>query len=240
MQARQGRLAAHLHDFELAHHRVALHALAQPDQAVGHGEDRVRVVLVGVFADQEGGGLPAGHVHAQLLHELLQCVVWIDVRIARALVRQHDRTERIDKHQGRVEVLHLGQDARQHHVQVTGQRFFGQVDKAHPAVNRLGIEKIELLLVTQHLQRWLAQHGEVQRRPLRRGQREHDLVRQGGFAAARRAGQQIERKLGQPDGDFAAAHRDMSCAGLPLEIGGQTVRNKRSVSEGPISDRTRA
>ena len=34
-------LAAHLHDLHLAHHRVALHALAQPDQPVGDGEHRV-------------------------------------------------------------------------------------------------------------------------------------------------------------------------------------------------------
>ena len=72
VQARQRRLPAHLHDLHLAHDRVALHALAQPDQAVGHGEHRIGIVLGEVLADQESRGLPARHQHAELLHELLQ------------------------------------------------------------------------------------------------------------------------------------------------------------------------
>ena len=75
VQPGQRGLAAHLQDLHLAHHRIAQHALAQPDQAVGHREHRVGVVLVEVFTEQKGGGLPGGHQHAQLLHELLQSVV---------------------------------------------------------------------------------------------------------------------------------------------------------------------
>lgn len=44
-------------------------------------------------------------------------------------------------------------------------------------VGQLGrVEEEELLLVTKHLQGRLAEHGEVQRGPLRSGIGEHDLM----------------------------------------------------------------
>ena len=221
-------LPAHLHDLHLAHHGVALHALAQPDQPVGHREHRVGVGLGEVLADQEGRGLPARHQHAELLHELLQVVV----RVALGLAREHHGTEGVDEDERRTVRFDLGDDAAQHLVEVARQGVVRQVDEANRAVDRLAVEEIELLLVAQHLQRRLAQHREVQRGALRRRQREHHLVRQRRLAAAGRARDEVERELrqsaaehlvqarhagGQAVDRHFGGHGEVSCAGGPLE-----------------------
>ena len=47
--------------------------LVEPEQPVGHGEDRVVAQLaLDVLADQERGGLPTGQVQRQALDEALQ------------------------------------------------------------------------------------------------------------------------------------------------------------------------
>jgi hypothetical protein len=90
------------------------------------------------------------------------------------------------------------------------------------------VEEVELLLVAQHLQRRLAEHGEVQRRALGRGQREHDLVRQRGLAAAGLAGDQVERELRQ------AAAEHLVQAG---HAGGQAV-DGRFAARGGVEARS--
>ncbi len=62
-----GRLAAHFQNLHLAHHRIAVDALLQRQQAVGHREDRDGFALRQIFPDQEGGGLPAAQLYAELL-----------------------------------------------------------------------------------------------------------------------------------------------------------------------------
>ena len=57
-------------------------------------------------------------------------------------------------------------------------------------------KNVELLLVTQHLQRRLAEDGEVQRRALGSRVREHELMGKCRLAAAWFADNQIERVLG--------------------------------------------
>jgi hypothetical protein len=54
-----------------------------------------------------------------------------------------------------------------------------------------------LLLIAQHFQSGLAQHGEIERWFLRRRVREADLMRQRGFAAPGRAGYDVKGKLRQ-------------------------------------------
>ena len=226
VQPRQCRLTAHLHDLQLAHHGVALDALAQPDQPVGHREHRVGIGLVEVFADQEGRGLPAGHQHAQLLDEQLQA----GARTAPALAGKDHRTERIHEDQPGVAGGDLVGDALEYLVEVAAHGVLGQADEAHAVVDGLGFEEVELLLVAQHLQRRLAQHSEIDRGALWRGQREHDLVRQRGLAAARLAGDEVERELrqaaaehlvqarhagGQAVDDRFGGHDEVSCAGEP-------------------------
>src|SRR5207244_3619881 len=72
VQAGDRRLAAHFHDLYLAHHRIAIDALIQPEQAVRHGEDRILLTFRWlVFADEERRRLPSRQTQAQLLHEAL-------------------------------------------------------------------------------------------------------------------------------------------------------------------------
>jgi hypothetical protein len=53
-------LPAALHHLHLAHHAVAVQALVQGDDAISHGEHESPLGSASGFAQQEGGGLPAG------------------------------------------------------------------------------------------------------------------------------------------------------------------------------------
>ena len=87
--------------------------------------------------------------------------------------------------------------AGQHGLEAVLEQLGSEVHEAD-AVEDLGlVEERELLLVAQHLERRLAEDGDVQRRPLGGRGREHDLVRERRLAAAGPAGDQVERELGQ-------------------------------------------
>ena len=58
------------------------------------------------------------------------------------------------------------------------------------------VEEGELLLVAQHLERRLAEDGEVERGLLARGIGEDDLMRERGLAGARLAHDDVEGVLG--------------------------------------------
>ena len=60
------------------------------------------------------------------------------------------------------------------------------------------VEEAELLLVTQHLQRRLAEHREVQRLPVGCRVGEHELVRQRGLPCSRLPDDDVEGSSGQP------------------------------------------
>ena len=72
----------------------------------------------------------------------------------------------------------------------------------------LGVEERHLLLITQHLERGLTDHREVERRALGSGVGERELVNQGGLAGARRTGHQVERILGQTTTEHLVQTRD--------------------------------
>ena len=133
-----------------------------------------------------------------------------------------DRAEGIDEHQPGADRLDFGRDPLEDGVQVAGQRDIGEIDEVHRAADRAGVEVVELLLVAQHLQGRFAEHGEVQGRPLRRRQREHHLVRQGGLPAAGRAADQVERILRD------AAPEDLIQAG---DAGNQAIESPRFAHE---------
>ena len=59
------------------------------------------------------------------------------------------------------------------------------------------IEEGELLLIAQHLDGGLPQHGEVQCRPIGGGIGKYDLMRERGFAASRGASDDVEGVLRQ-------------------------------------------
>ena len=95
---------------------------------------------------------------------------------------------------GRLDLLDDGIEDR---AEVLVQDDLAEVDEADRSVHLGLVEERELLLVAQHLDGRLAQHGEVQRRPLRGGVGEHDLMRQRGLAASGGAGDDVEGELGQ-------------------------------------------
>jgi hypothetical protein len=115
----------------------------------------------------------------------------------RQLSLSHHGAERIhddDAGAGRLDLLDdLGQDG----VQIVVEHDLAEVDEANRAVQLVRVEELELLLVAQHLDGRLAQHGEVERGALERGVGEHDLVRQRGLAAARSARDDVEGKFRQ-------------------------------------------
>src|SRR6266849_5358578 len=70
VQAGDRRLAAQLHDLHLAHHRIAIDALIQPEEAVRHGEDGIVLAFRQlVLADEKRRRLPSRQAHGQLLYE---------------------------------------------------------------------------------------------------------------------------------------------------------------------------
>src|SRR5688572_19758791 len=86
VQPWNGRLAAHLQHLHLAHHRIAIHALIEPQETIRYGEDRVGLALARlIFAHQERRRLPPGELKRELLDEVLQIEV-----AARAAVRCMD------------------------------------------------------------------------------------------------------------------------------------------------------
>src|SRR5512141_793686 len=77
------------------------------------------------------------------------------------------------------------------------QDFFTQVYEPDRLIDLFEIEEGKLLLVSQHLYRWLAEHREIDRAPVRTCQREHDLMRKRCLARTRRSGNEVEGKVGQ-------------------------------------------
>src|ERR1700728_199694 len=65
------RLAAHFQDLDLSDHRIAVDALIEGDQTIGHREYRVWIAFCQILLNQEGGSMPAAQVYAKLLNELL-------------------------------------------------------------------------------------------------------------------------------------------------------------------------
>ena len=162
VQPRDGRLAPELHDLQLPHDRVPLDLLVQPEEPVGHGEHGVVADLpLGVLPDQEGGRLPARQVEGQPLDESLERP---PRRCRPPAFRTTVRNESTTTTPG-LGRLDLPDDLRQDRVQVLLQHHLAEVDEPDGGVQLGRVEEPELLLVPEHLEGRLAQHGEVQGRP---------------------------------------------------------------------------
>jgi hypothetical protein len=70
------------------------------------------------------------------------------------------RTEGVDDHNTRPALFHFFDDPLQSTFQTALDRIIGQVDEADALVHLLRVEKGVLLLVPQHLDRWLAENRE--------------------------------------------------------------------------------
>ncbi len=187
------RLAARLHDLELAHDRVMVGALEEPDDPVGDGEHRgIAQLHRRVLANQKGRGAPARQVDGQPLHELVQGhLASLAGGPLHALKRVHD-------HEAGAQLLDLPDDAVQHHPRASVQDLVRQIDEVDAAADLTDVEETHLLLVAEHLDGWLAEQRDVDRRALGGGVGEHDLVGQGRLPSPGRAGDQVEGVLGQP------------------------------------------
>ena len=194
VQSWNGRLAPELHDLQLPHDRVPLDLLVQPEEPVGDGEHRVVADLpLGVLPDQEGGRLPARQVEGEPLDEGLEFHL-----AGPAPGLPHHRPERVHHDDDGARRLDLLDDLLQDRVQVVVQHDLAQVDKPDGGVQLGRVEELELLLVAEHLDGRLAQHGEVQGRPIRGGVGEHHLVGEGGLPAPGGPGDDVEGVLRQP------------------------------------------
>jgi hypothetical protein len=86
-------------------------------------------------------------------------------------------------------------DFLQNRVQILLHHHVAQVDKAD-GVAQLGfVEERILLLIAQHFQGGFAEDGEIKRGALGRRIGENDLMRHRGFAATRRARDDVEGKF---------------------------------------------
>jgi hypothetical protein len=129
---------------ELAHDRIALHILIEPEKTVGDGEDGIIAQLrFDILPDQKSSCLPTGQEQAELLHEPL------DLHFVFKDLANH-RAEGIDDHDARAGVFNLFGDFCQYSRQSVVQQNLAQIDKADGAVQLGRIEKCILLLVTQH------------------------------------------------------------------------------------------
>src|ERR1700733_5032034 len=127
-----------------------------------------------VFTHQECRSLPTAQVYSELLDELRQSER--PPRMTSCL--HHDRAERVHEHQsGRVGLDFLD-DSRQYPVKLSQSNIVAQIDETNRVIDPVELEISELLLITEHLQRRLTEHGEKYRRPLLRRHGEHQLVRE--------------------------------------------------------------
>ena len=194
VQPRHRRLAAALDDLNLADDGVAVDVLGEPEDAVGHGEDRVVIEGDGILADQEGRRLPTGQADGEPLHETLQGRVRSSADPALRRMVWNESTTTIAGLISSTCPIMRASTASRSPFRAISLRSTKWTLFAHLG----GVEEVHLLLVAQHLDRRLAEHGEVEGGPLRGGVREHDLMRQRGLARPRRAGDQVEGVLGQP------------------------------------------
>ena len=133
--------------------------------------------------------------------------------------------ERIDYDDPGVGVFHFLNDFVQHGAEVVLQYSLAEIDEMDRAVNFGHVEERELLLIAQHLDGRLAEHGKVQRGSLLAGVGEHHLMRERSFAASGCPGDDIEGVFGEAAAeDFIEAwdaggkalnfHRGMSFVGI--------------------------
>ncbi len=70
------------------------------------------------------------------------------------------------------------------------------------ATNSSWIEELKVLLISQHLHHWLAEHGEEDSGPLLRRARKKNLPREGSFAGPRGTGNQIKRVVRNSSSEY--------------------------------------
>ena len=195
MEPREIAASAHLHDADLPHDGVPLDLLAENDDAIGDRVDWVVLDLrLRMLADQERRGFPGGEVNGQSVDEVLKRQL-STVRIAR---RPDDRTERVHDHQARIHVSHRADDLVEHRAEPSPHQLVAEREEADHAVDLRRVEEAERLLVAEHLERRLADHGQVEARSLGARVGEHQLVSERRLAGAGGSDNEVEGQFGEP------------------------------------------
>jgi hypothetical protein len=157
VESRHGRLSADLHYLEPANDRVVVGRLIEPDDRISDREDGIPCrVLRFVLAYQKRRHLPGCEMHPQALQRARHRRRSGGTR----LCGMGQQPEGIDDHNARSAPFHLFDDPLQNSIQTALVRIFAQVEEADALTHLLGVEKAVLLLVPQHLDRWLAQDRE--------------------------------------------------------------------------------
>jgi hypothetical protein len=112
-------------------------------------------------------------VKRQTLNELFE----VERRFALAAMLAADRTKRIDDDNSRLGALGFADNTLQHFAKILFHDLGAQIDEVDGRSCQVGIEEAELSLISQDLERWLAEHGEIQSGSLDARIREHYLVR---------------------------------------------------------------
>src|SRR5450755_715520 len=98
--------------------------------------------------------------------------------------------------------LHFSDDAFENRFESAFQCLLRYVDESDRAIHCGTVEKIELLLITKHLERRLAKHSKIECGALNGREREHHLVGQRRLAATGRTRNQIEGELRYPTAQY--------------------------------------
>src|SRR6185437_13081036 len=136
---------------QLANRGVALHLVRQPVHAVRDSEYRTARLRFAVLAQQKRRRFPTREPEREPLHKMLQ------IQLAGfVFTAAYHGPERVDHHDPGIGALHLADYPVEYRAEVALQHFLAQVQKPDLRPDTRHVEKIELLLVPQHLDRRLA------------------------------------------------------------------------------------
>ena len=62
--------AARLDHLKLADDGIPMRVLGEPEDAVGHREDGISLLFLGILTEEKGGGFPAGQMQSETLNKL--------------------------------------------------------------------------------------------------------------------------------------------------------------------------
>jgi len=71
VQPRHRSAAARLDHLKFTNNGISIGGLGEPDYAVGYSKNGISLLLLGVFAEEEGSHLPAREVKGEALNELV-------------------------------------------------------------------------------------------------------------------------------------------------------------------------
>ena len=186
--------ATSLHDLEFSNYGISIRGLSEPEDSIGDREDRISLFLFAVFAKQKRGYFPAREVESEALNELVETERGSNRRVPDPSA---NRAKRIHHDDAGLRLLDFRNNLLKHAVEVATHHLFTEINEVDGGAGETGIEKTELLLISQHLDRWLAQDREIDGGSFRGCVGEYDLMRERCLARARTTRNKIEGEFGK-------------------------------------------